>query len=116
MKSLDMKGPFPLESKEVDDQVSKKSAGNYALGKEREKGNFIPKYVGRSDTNVNARIKDHVDSEYPLFKFSYAESSKEAFKKECKNYHDFVKNLDNDIHPDRPDGKDWKCPVCNVFG
>lgn len=45
-------------------------------------------------------------------------NSKEAFEKECKNYHDFggdIGSLDNDIHPDRPEGKEYECPICDIF-
>ena len=55
---------------------------------------------------------------YKYILFSYAENSKEAFEKECKNYHDFggdIGSLDNDIHPDRPEGKDYECPICDIF-
>ena len=38
-------------------------------------------------------------------------SSKEAYEKECKNYHDFHALL-NKIHLDRPDGASYHCPVC----
>ena len=43
---------------------------------------------------------------------------KKHLKKECKNYHDFggdIGSLDNDIHPDRPEGKEYECPICDIF-
>jgi len=76
------------------------------------------RYVGRSDTDVNSRLRSWVgkDSRYKQFKYSYATSSKEAFEKECKNYHDFggSESLDNKDHPQRPEGTNWKCPVCGA--
>jgi len=102
MAKLDMNGPYKLTNDEVDRQVTKKSAGNYALGRSNDEGTFIVNYVGRADNDVNARIKDHVGEKYTKFKFSYADSAKAAFQKECHNYHGFgeSKRLDNKVHPD----------------
>jgi len=116
MASLNMNGPYDSSNEEVDRVITKTSAGNYALGYTNDEGTFIVKYVGRSDDDVNDRIKDWVD-EYKKFKYSYASSSKAAFEKECKNYHDFggSESLDNKIHPDRSDNTDWKCPICDIY-
>ncbi len=112
MASLNMKGPFNLDEATIDSEVSKTSAGNYALGKKNDKGTFLVNYVGRSDSDVNDRLKYWAKkSNSPLFKFSYTTSSKLAFEKECNNYHDFSPPS-NDIHPDKPNGTDYKCPVC----
>ena len=70
---------------------------------------FIVQYVGRSDTDVARRLKEHVNEGYSHFKFSYASSRRAAFIKECQNYHDFNPS-DNDIHPRRPDDANWRCP------
>ena len=117
MPSLNMgREAFPFTSSEVDLHITKHQAGNYALGHIDEHCNFHVQYVGRSDTDVNTRIKDHLNEGYTHFKFSYATSPKAAFEKECQNYHDFGENkvLDNCIHPDLPDeSKNWKCPVCD---
>ena len=69
--------------------------------------------MGRSDKDLNDRLKDHI-GEYGRFKFEYYGSAKAAFEKECHLYHDFTPQ-DNKIHPDRPDGSNWKCPVCDIF-
>lgn len=119
MASLDMNGSFAFDNDTIDKQVTKKSAGNYALGYVNEEGTFIVQYVGRSDSDVNSRIKSHLSEKYLRFKYSYATSPKAAFEKECHNYHDFggpKGSLDNTIHPDRPKDSGWKCPVCNIFG
>ena len=112
-----MKGPYKLTSDEVGKQVTKTSAGNYALGKVNSESIFIVNYVGRSDDDVKARIEDHVGEKYSKFKFSYADSAKSAFLKECRNYHDFgeKEKLNNKVHPDRTKGKDWQCPKCKIF-
>ena len=112
-----MLGPYNLDNETIDNQITKKSAGNYGLGYVDDKGVFIVKYVGRSDEDLNSRLKKHVGN-YKMFKYCYATSPKVAFEKECNNYHDFgeAKDLDNEIHPDRPEGSDWKCPSCKNFG
>lgn len=121
MASLDMEGPYDFTEEKIDEIVTEKSAGNYALGRmkkdkktKKETKTFLVSYVGRSDDDVNNRLKEHLEEKYKKFKYSYATSPKEAFKKECKNYHDF-NPPDNKKHPDRPDNTDWKCPYCDVF-
>ena len=117
MASLDMNGPYPLNSAQINRQVTQTSAGNYALGYVRDDDTFIVQYVGRSDEDVNDRLHDWIDTKYKRFKYSYATGAKAAFEKECHNYHDFggSDKLDNKAHPDRPSGKNWECPVCTIF-
>lgn len=118
MASLDMGGPYELTSQKIGEVITRTSPGNYALGYVSD-STFYVLYVGRSDTDVNNRLKSWVgkSNRYKHFKFSYATSPKAAFEKECKNYHDFggSEKLDNEQHPERPDGTNWKCPVCNIY-
>ncbi|MBA3045855.1 MAG: hypothetical protein FP824_06540 [Euryarchaeota archaeon] len=116
MASLGMEGPYELTSEKIDAIITRTSAGNYALGY-MNGDSFNVNYVGRSDNDVKKRLKDWV-GEYKKFKFSYATSRKDAFEKECRNYHDFggSKSLDNKLHPERPDDATWACPVCKIFG
>lgn len=107
-----LRGSYPLTSTEIDNNITKTSPGAYALGYTRG-DKFHIEYVGRSDSDVNARLKDHVGS-YKRFKFEYYGSAKAAFEKECRLYHDFEPD-DNDVHPARPAGRNWKCPVCTIF-
>ena len=88
-------------------------AGNYALGFERE-NSFIPKYVGRSDSNLSEELIAHLHdkSHHKKFMFSYAQNRTEAYHKECKNFHDFVKQLENDNHPATPGGLNLRCSIC----
>ena len=120
MASLGLDGPYALEAATIDSTVTRTSPGNYALGYVNDKGSFIVHYVGRADKHLNARLKQWVGqkSKYKSFKAGYASSAKVAFEKECQNYHDFggSDKLDNEYHPDRPSGTDWKCPVCRIFG
>lgn len=118
-KTLDMGQMLDFNLKTINEEIIKTQAGNYALGYKKVNddgtGTFIVQYVGRADSNVKGRLKNHLsETKYKKFKFSYATSPKSAFEKECKNYHDF-ECPDNSIHPDRPDGANWKCPVCAIF-
>lgn len=116
MPSLEMRGPYKLDKETIDKVVTKTAPGNYAFGKKNDEGTFEVGYVGRSDSDVNARLKAWIgNTKRPMFKFSYASSAKAAFEKECQNYHDFDPP-GNDKHPDRPFGNNWKCPRCKLFG
>jgi hypothetical protein len=110
-----MKGPYDFTSEQIDKLVEDEKLGNYALGKVDESdGLLVVSWVGRSDTDLKKELKARLDMKYPKFKYSYADSKKAAFEKECRNYHDFggKKLLANKIHPDRPDGMDdLECPV-----
>ena len=110
--SLDMKGSFPFDEKTIEDKVSPKQKGNYALGKKNEGGTFLVSYVGRSDTELRDELKARLEThDLSLFKFSYADSKEEAFNKECKNYHDF-NPPQNKNHPDSPNGMNLNCTIC----
>lgn len=115
MKSLGMKGSFNLTKEEIDRRVIEGSRGNYAIGY-FWKGAFYVKYIGRSDKDLNRELKGWA-GQYSKFKFSYADSPKTAFDKECFNYHDFgeTKKLINEDHPKRPEGTGWQCPVCDYY-
>lgn len=114
MPNLNMNGAFVLNSNTINKQITRTEAGNYALGK-LDGNTFYVSYVGRSDSDVNGRLQSHATAgKYSHFMFSYATSPKAAFEKECQNFHDFGGEaaLANDMHPDRPNGANWKCPVC----
>jgi hypothetical protein len=108
---------YELTNQKIDEVVTRTSPGNYALGYVSN-STFDVRYVGRSDTDVNSRLKWWANnSRYKRFKFSYATSPKAAFEKECKNYHDFGGDkgkLDNDEHPQCPEGTNLKCPICGA--
>lgn len=107
-----MWGPYPLTQEDLDLRIPEGKIGNYAYGHINENGAFVVQYVGRSDSDLKTRMP-HGIGFYELYKFSLAASVKEAFEKECCNYHDFggSTKLDNKIHPDKPEGKDYECPV-----
>ena len=108
-------GPFSLTTAGVGANVTRTSPGAYALGQRRDDGIFYIDYVGRSDDDVAKRLQQHTPERYPQFHFTYCESAKAAFEKECHLYHDFSPP-DNKVHPARPRSAAWKCPRCSVFG
>ena len=75
-------------------------------------------YVGRSDENINERLKSHVGEksrtkkrEYKWFKFKLSSTIRSAFEDECRLYHEY-KPPDNINHPNKPKDTDYTCPVC----
>jgi len=113
MAKTGLLGPYRLSFDEINDRVVGKMAGTYALGRFDPAGRFSVNYVGRSDTDVKAKLFEHIGSDN-LFKFSHLMSSKAAFEKECALYHDF-KPPGNRVHPSRPGGTSWECPRCQLF-
>lgn len=118
VKSLNMCGPYVFTRNEIQRVIAPKQIGNYALGYADEQGTFYVQYVGRSDGILRERLLEHLGDgkKYKHFKFSYAKNAREAYEKECRNYHDFDGDkggLDNDRHPDRPDGTNYPCPYCD---
>ena len=112
MPVLNMYGPFELTDKEIDRTITKISPGNYVFGFNK-KNKFYVYYIGRSDKNLKDSLKKQI-GEHKMFKFCYTESPKEAFEKECIDFHEFggIKRLYNTNHPVKPNGTDFKCPVC----
>lgn len=109
-----MNGPYSLTSTNIDAHVTKTSPGAYELFASYS---GPVKYVGRSDTDLNGRLKQWV-GKYSHFSFEYCSSPKAAFEKECTLYHHYggSAKLDNTNHPQRPSGSNWKCPICSIFG
>lgn len=106
-------GPWPLTEKDIDKVVTGIGAGAYILTCERINPGFIVNYVGRSDDDLNGRLKKWVGMKYTHFMYGFLPSAKDAFLKECRLFHDFggIEKLDNKIHPDRPKNTNLTCPV-----
>ncbi len=112
MPQTGLKGPLSLDKKTIESAVSA-TPGVYALGYVEIGGDFIPKYIGRSDNNISQSLKDWVNSKYSKFKFEYYDSAEAAFLKECKLYHDWKEQLDNQEHPKKLVTR-WNCPCCEL--
>ena len=95
--------------------VSGKHAGVYALG-DVENGEFVIKYVGRSDSCLQTRLLSHnYLYKFSYFFFEYAKNPVDAFHKESKWWHacvDFDIPIINKIHPDSPANAGLVCPYC----
>jgi hypothetical protein len=114
MAETGLRGPFILTASAVNEEVTSTSPGTYALDQAHDTGGFHISYVGRSDTNLNERLHEHV-GKYKRFKYEYYATPREAFDKECGLYHDF--NPPAKIqHPTRPSASGWKCLHCKMFG
>jgi hypothetical protein len=59
MRSLGMKGSYPLSDEAIAAELTRTSPGNYALGY-LEDGRFVVFYVGRSDTDLKGRLQGWV--------------------------------------------------------
>lgn len=108
---------FTLTSEEVDKQVTPNKAGVYQLLTFNTFLElYVVKYVGRSDTDLNARLKQHCSKGYDAFCFEYADTPLDAYQGECTYYHHYngdIGLLDNKSHPDLPDGVSGVvCPIC----
>lgn len=88
--------------------VKETSPGAYILSRD---GRTVH-YVGRSDTDLAARIKSPAEerSSYKYFWFEYTTSPMRAYYLECEWWHKYAPP-DNDNHPAVPPGTYWKCPV-----
>ena len=106
-------GSFPLIDANIDARVSA-SIGAYILGDSfNSERDLIVRYVGRSDTDLNARLKNWVGS-YNYFMYGHLTTEYDAYRKECHLYHAFMGNaLDNSIHPAKPSSVFCQCPVCS---
>jgi len=116
MPSTGFKGVHKLTAATIDRVVTQTSPGAYVLTKHDPSDTFTVSYVGRSDADLNSRLKDHAAAgKYTHFKAGYHSTAKAAFQKECQLYHDFggSDSLDNKAHPARPKNTSHSCPVAD---
>lgn len=108
-----MAGPYRLTEENVKDpnQVWDGHPGVYLLRNSR-KG--PPRYVGRSDTDIERRLlKRAREGEYKYFSVEHKETPLEAWEREANLYHYYKGKLDNEVHPKPPEG--YSCPRCSKF-
>jgi hypothetical protein len=105
---------FRFEQVVIDRIVPPGESGNFVLGLKDESGEFIPKVIGRSDTDLRGELITRLTpARYPYFKFSMA-NPKIAFETECAQFHNFGKLLENKTHPVRPAGPELHCFLCGL--
>lgn len=108
-----MSEPFSFTEDGIDSVIHDNKIGNYALGSKNGNGGLTVSYVGRSDSDLKAELKQRLQTHsHSHFKASYAKNVEEAYNIECQNYHDFSPS-ENEIHPAKPD-PNMKCPVCGL--
>ncbi|MBU4304413.1 MAG: GIY-YIG nuclease family protein [Candidatus Omnitrophica bacterium] len=79
-------------------------------------------YVGRSDTDLNSRLKNHlperednawVRRSFPTdFYFESTANSQEAYRLECEWFHKYRPSCNN-AHPAKL-SYSWACPICGL--
>ena len=102
-----------LLSPDVVSRLVPSTPGVYILGKVRPA--FTPIYAGRSDTDLRRRLAVHARRGIAThFTWRLCNDSREAFLQECVLYHLLRAThvLENQRHPDAPDRRGTKCPLC----
>jgi hypothetical protein len=79
MSKTGLQGPYPLSFDAIDSVVRATSAGVYALGHTDAQGRFAINHVGRSDSDLRARLLDCIGSE-KLFKYGYSASAQTVLR------------------------------------
>jgi len=108
-------GPFDFNDFTIDTTVKLKSPGVYLLGYSMNNTFFVER-VGRSDTNLNARLKSaEYRGNFRQFKARYCPSAEQAFHEECALWHAYGTGKGNPYHPARPAGINIRCKHCTIF-
>lgn len=117
MMNFGLSKPFPLDPATVERIIKLKAAGNFALGKLNDSGEFVAEYVGWSGSDIKSEIVAMLNSGYTAFEYSYALTPKDAFERDCRIFHDLGGDiiLDNKEHPARPERVKWRCPLCDIY-
>ena len=114
-------GPIPLTIESIDQNVSPRQFGVYVLLQvEEARGDLVVARVGRSDSDLNGRLKAYLrepayqqDPRYDFvthFSFGSPVTLGSNFERECVLYHDWKPPL-NEHHPGCPRGSNATCPV-----
>lgn len=105
-----LRGPFPLASDAIDEELADRCPGAYALGFIDNMGRFSITYVGSAGEDLKGKLRAHIGTA-SQFKFRHFADERQAFEKECEMFHHFMPS-GNFLHPSRPRGTDWMCPRC----
>ena len=107
-------GPYRLNFDTIDAAITRSSAGVYALGYTSAEGRFCINHVGRADTDVRASCAT-ASARRRYSSSATCRPRKAAFERECELFHD-LSPPGNRVHPGRPQGTNWVCPRCRIFG
>jgi hypothetical protein len=105
-------GPFELAFDTIERELPTVACGVFALGYVDPAGTFRVQRIGRDD-DLRKGLQELIGSS-TRFKFARSTSRQSAFERECELFHRF-RPPGNIIHPDRPAGTNWLCPVCARF-
>ncbi|MGB1585628.1 MAG: hypothetical protein ACPHID_01100 [Thermoplasmatota archaeon] len=109
-----MSNVMPLTADAVREFVNNRSVGFYRLGRVID-GQFYIDYFGRSDTNLQRRLLEHVKSgAYSTFEFLETNSIGDAYHMECSEWHLNGQRTMNKIHPALAEGLPYACPWCDL--
>ncbi|MFP6735973.1 MAG: hypothetical protein VB959_19315 [Rhodospirillales bacterium] len=100
-------GPYPLTAAEIEARIDTTIAA-FALGR-MEGRRFLIQHIGRTDKDAGSVLKGFV-GDYEHFKYRTYVSTRRAYAKQCKLFHDFPA-ADTAGHPTPPPGIRVKCPV-----
>ena len=90
-----MNGPYDYDVATLEKTITHTQPGNYALGYLDSENNFIIEYVGKSDSDVRGRLKEHLSSKYKMFKFCHTISQKASYLKEVSEIRNYYKSKVN---------------------
>jgi hypothetical protein len=113
---IEMSPAFTFNDVMIDNQIKVTSPGVYLLGYTGTNGVFQIERVGRSDVNLNLRLKSaEYRGKFREFKARYCPSMEVAFHEECQLWHAYGGTL-NPNHPARPAGMTHlRCKLCPIF-
>jgi hypothetical protein len=102
-------GPYPLTEAEIEARIETTIAA-FALGR-MDGRKFLVQHIGRADKNAGSVLKGFVGN-FENFKYRTYVSTRRAYAKECKLFHEFgaAKTAG---HPTPPPGIRVKCPVAS---
>ncbi len=116
MGHVSVMGPYRLTKDEIAAVVAEKSPGSFVLGHLLPDNTFVPRLVGRSDSDIRQELELQAQLAPALdaFTFCYADSPHLAFEQECRDFHTCAEcdALESPRHPTRPSHTHWLCPVC----
>ena len=105
---------YHFQAEVIEHVVVAGQPGNYVLGEKDETGEFYPKFIGRSDTDVKAELRSKLGVlNYGFFKVANS-GPNNAYDLECAQYHGFRTQLDNMTHPASTPGSGRTCFLCGL--